>query len=112
MDIYNEQQIKDKKSKKINKIINITLLVTVILVSGAYLYTVLPSFFTEQIPPPPPREEAPPLTGEEKQAILESVIDPVENDEKGMMDVLKSIPKNVNANKLSDKEKDQILEGK
>ena len=112
MIMYNEQQLAELKTRKINRIINIVLLVLVILVSGVYIYIVLPSFFDDPMPPIPPREVAAPLTSEEKQTILESVIDPIENDETGMMNVLKSIPKNPNVNKLSDKEKSQILEGK
>lgn len=101
------------KAVRINRFINTTLLVFVILACAVYVYIELPSFFgqeevsTEQ----QVSTSTPVVTAEEKKAVLEEVTDVVEVDEQGLLNVLKSMPKNNPSKNLTETEKMNILEG-
>jgi flagellar basal body-associated protein FliL len=102
------------KTERINKFINITLLVFVILACAAYMYIALPTFFKEEenlIEQQPPATTTPVVTAEEKKTVLHEVTDTVEVDEQGLLNVLKSMPKNNSGKNLTEKEKMNILEG-
>ncbi len=101
------------KTARINKFINTTLLVFVILACAAYMYIALPTFFKEEesLTEQQTATTTPVVTAEEKKTVLHEVTDTVEVDEQGLLNVLKSMPKNNSGKNLTEKEKMNILEG-
>ncbi len=100
------------KSTRINKFINITLLIFVILVSITYTYMTLPTFFQdEEVVEQEVVATTTVMTEQEKKGVFTEVVDPVEVDESGLLNVLKSVPQTTKNKPLSNKEKMNILEG-
>ncbi len=99
------------KSTRINKFINITLLIFVILVSVVYVYFTLPTFFEQEVEEQDIVATTTVMTEQEKKEVFIEVNDPVEVDEAGLLNVLKSMPQPAKNRTFSNTEKMNILEG-
>jgi len=95
---------------RINKIINIILLLCIIFATAGYMYLTIPPLFdktvSEEVIPEKQQEK---ISEEDKRSVMDLLAsDAVDTDEGGMLNVLKEMPK---ARTLSDDEQNKILNG-